>query len=644
MKCCVFICVLLLSWGTQAANKESCETCEPMDNCPFFKNLSEADQANWRERYDCEDASSNTKPIYGFSSSAKGDLVCCPENVWQVENPSPQPSSTERPKQISSTTTSTTEQPVKMEKNSFLNQPNFNSPIYPGYPNGFTGNQFNPGFQGYPNTGGQYPNTGGQYPNTGAQYPNTGAQYPNTGAQYPNSGTQYPNSGAQYPNTGGQYPNTGGQYTNTPLPQFGNQRLTGNQFNNPGPNGNGYQVYENDNEHGGLNGGNLGGQQGFDNGNSAGNQLGNQNGNPYDNGFEMRRGKGPDNNAQNPYFLPADRKDNSLTGTNLGGQCPVTSFPPDPDSGCCGREATDPDSDAASGNGYPQSNWAPHRNQPSRGSRPLWPQSDRVKREDVNITLDNRIAGGKETELEQFPWTVLLKTIFVYPDKEVAFSCGGSLISSRYVLTAGHCIVDSKGTVKDVEIYLAEYDKRTFPKDCKNVLGKGQVCVENIVMHAENLHLHPEYDDNRLHNDIALIRLRGNAPYTDYIRPICLPPINVDSPELSNLRLAVAGWGRNGQYKSNIKQSTVVNLVPQSDCRSAYPGLTRMQVCAAGYTGEDTCKGDSGGPLMMMYAGRYFVSGVVSGKRADAPCGTSVPSLYTNVYQYLPWIRSMMQK
>lgn len=66
-------------------------------------------------------------------------------------------------------------------------------------------------------------------------------------------------------------------------------------------------------------------------------------------------------------------------------------------------------------------------------------------------------------------------------------------------------------------------------------------------------------------------------------------------------------------------------------------------MCAAGYTGEDTCKGDSGGPLMTVYGGKYQVVGVVSGKRADSPCGTSVPSLYTNVYHYRDWIQSNMK-
>ncbi|XP_075973757.1 phenoloxidase-activating enzyme-like isoform X2 [Anticarsia gemmatalis] len=315
-------------------------------------------------------------------------------------------------------------------------------------------------------------------------------------------------------------------------------------------------------------------------------------------GYTQRPPKNYFNSNNNPYvtsspFFPVNRPGNN-GNVNQGGQCAVTSFPPQPETGCCGREASDAD----------------------------------------------RIIGGKETELEQFPWTVLLKVTFDYGDKRQAFNCGGSLISSRYVLTAGHCVYDEGGKIVDIEVNLAEYDKRTFPKDCKLVLGQGQKCIENVVMKADDVTLHPQYQDAQLKNDIALIRLRGIAPYTDYIRPICLPSIDIDSPNFSNLRLAVAGWGRNGRYRSDIKQSTIVNLVPQEKCKKFYPGLSRRNLCAAGYTGEDTCKGDSGGPLMTVYGGKYEVVGVVSGKRADSPCGTSVPSLYTNVYHYRDWIRN----
>lgn len=55
--------------------------------------------------------------------------------------------------------------------------------------------------------------------------------------------------------------------------------------------------------------------------------------------------------------------------------------------------------------------------------------------------------GGKATELEQFPWLVLLKTTFDQNGRQSAFGCGGSLINSRFVLTAAHCVHDNEAVV-----------------------------------------------------------------------------------------------------------------------------------------------------------------------------------------------------
>ncbi|CAG4983023.1 unnamed protein product [Colias eurytheme] len=365
-------------------------------------------------------------------------------------------------------------------------------------------------------------------------------------------------------------------------------------------------------------------------------------------------------NNQNPFYPPnVPRQNQNSYEDNIGNEnnqklsqeCKrmKSSFPPSPETGCCGKDMSDAEriTDlqsllnlfAPSGNNWNQARQPQARN---------WPNYQRRKRSVNNVTthgtLENRIAGGMDTELDQFPWTALLKTTFDYGDKTAAFSCGGSLISRRYVLTAGHCVYEPKASISDVEITLAEYDKRTFPIDCITVFGGGKECVRNIVLHAEDVVHHPEYDDDRLLNDIALIRLNAFAPYTRYIRPICLPTINIDLPEFSNLPLAVTGWGRDGKYLTNIKQSTVVHLIPPEDCMKSYPHLTKSHICAAGRTGEDTCKGDSGGPLMMLYRDSYYVIGVVSGKRADTPCGSKVPSLYTNVFQFVAWIRSTIRE
>lgn len=66
-------------------------------------------------------------------------------------------------------------------------------------------------------------------------------------------------------------------------------------------------------------------------------------------------------------------------------------------------------------------------------------------------------------------------------------------------------------------------------------------------------------------------------------------------------------------------------------------------LCAGGKEGEDSCKGDGGGPLVCFREDNsYTVAGLVSW---GIDCGQpNVPGVYVNVKKYINWIASKTQR
>lgn len=88
-----------------------------------------------------------------------------------------------------------------------------------------------------------------------------------------------------------------------------------------------------------------------------------------------------------------------------------------------------------------------------------------------------------------------------------------------------------------------------------------------------------------------------------------------------------------------------VPLVPNSECATLFQErlnvqLNDSQLCAGGVSGKDSCRGDSGGPLMVVDTAvthhNWFIVGIVS---FGIGCGVDgFPSVYTRVASYSQWI------
>lgn len=212
------------------------------------------------------------------------------------------------------------------------------------------------------------------------------------------------------------------------------------------------------------------------------------------------------------------------------------------------------------------------------------------------------------------------------------FFCGGTLINSRWILTATHCLVEPRVTKDSLEIRLGEHqlntiDETLITKDFK---------VDLIVLHADY------HNPRRYSNDIALVRLAEEADLSVYT-PVCLPTTDQD---FTGQLATVAGWGRTaeGGAEANILQELEgLEVLSYDQCQEKLGSgaLSPDMLCAGGEEGRDSCGGDSGGPLIVAEDNTFTLMGVVSWGRGCARQGQ--PGVYAEVSKFIPWIQSTIQ-
>lgn len=262
-------------------------------------------------------------------------------------------------------------------------------------------------------------------------------------------------------------------------------------------------------------------------------------------------------------------------------------------------------------------------------------------------TRTERIFKGQISGLGEFPYAVLLQYSGGIGAKH--YSCAGTLISERYVLTSAFCLTGMPSTWTLDNVILGEWDKTTDP-DCVNKTSEGErVCAPVIqTIPVEGVIPHENFNSEKtLLNDIAIIRLAADAEFNKYVRPICLPLIQ----ELINRNITgepfiTVGWGRTEEnVVSNQQRKAQVFGVSTEACQELYKDETKIaitdtQICARNEDGQDACSEDSGAPLIGTYRnteGKTFnyLAGIVS---AGKGCGTIFPGVYTRVGSFISWI------
>lgn len=99
-----------------------------------------------------------------------------------------------------------------------------------------------------------------------------------------------------------------------------------------------------------------------------------------------------------------------------------------------------------------------------------------IKKKECGVQVtSNRIVGGNETEIDEFPFLALLYYKSPKNDK-VRYKCGGSLINTRTILTAAHCVEGELGKTLDF-VRLGEWNTKT-EKDCISIGFNDEDCAD----------------------------------------------------------------------------------------------------------------------------------------------------------------------
>jgi len=237
-----------------------------------------------------------------------------------------------------------------------------------------------------------------------------------------------------------------------------------------------------------------------------------------------------------------------------------------------------------------------------------------------------RIIGGVPAAAADYPFIGAL----VFRDTDPAFgqSCTGALIAPTLFLTAAHCVVDTRASDWDVllgQTTLSGSSGQRIP--------------------AASVSWDPAFSPTLLGSDVALVRL-AHAPHAP-VAPVALIDQAHVAAEAPGTSARLLGWGITrlddevAIFPDDLR-TALLTIRDDATCAAGagFPYAGATMLCAdASPSGQTSCFGDSGGPLLVDGGGgNLLVAGVTSW---GLNCGSRIsPSVFADVLRLRDWIVS----
>ena len=239
------------------------------------------------------------------------------------------------------------------------------------------------------------------------------------------------------------------------------------------------------------------------------------------------------------------------------------------------------------------------------------------------------IVNGRGATVEEFPSLAFIES----REGKHGFSCTGTVVAPRVILTAAHCIEDlERGGLTPAKTYAVATGTTTPSK-----------ALRQNVFRVLETHVYPGFDPGGLQGDAGVLILD---------RPTAAPPIALAGSGDAALyeggaEVQLAGWGvtrANAKQAPESLRATKMVVQRPSVCkqktRNDRPNYsTALQMCTLDTPTKRSggCFGDSGGPAIGHRAdGTPVELGVIS--TGGAFCSTKLPNVLTRVDVISTWV------
>jgi len=237
-----------------------------------------------------------------------------------------------------------------------------------------------------------------------------------------------------------------------------------------------------------------------------------------------------------------------------------------------------------------------------------------------------RIVGGTTAHFGQWPWQVSLRQ---WKTATFLHKCGAALLNENWAITAAHCVENVQPD--DLLLRLGEYDLASDEEEHPYVERKVQIVAS-----------HPQFDARTFEYDLALLRFYDPVRFQPNIIPICLAE---EGSQFVGKSAFVTGWGRlyeGGPLPPKMQQVSVP-IINNTECEGMYrragyvEHIPSIFICAGYQEGkQDSCEGDSGGPMVIRQEESWVLGGVISWGIGCAEANQ--PGVYTRISEFREWI------